>query len=172
MASYASKHASQSLSDRPFLRVQCSQTHNLKTSRRTLISSISKDCYIIGDIFRVFQSCSRNSTGELRPETRMGRFLIPHCVQARICIAIWYVTTLDNKTHAPYNCINCTHQTPALLPTMDRFIRTKLASYSTHCSDVTFGMRSEARCGQCFIEIYGNICRVRTLVASPCCRIF
>ena len=48
MASYASRHASQSLSDKPFLRIQC-----LKTSGHTWMFSISNNCYIIGDILCV-----------------------------------------------------------------------------------------------------------------------
>ena len=33
-----------------------------------------------------------------------------YILQARIYIAIWYRTTLDNKTHAPYDCILQTKQ--------------------------------------------------------------
>ena len=55
------------------------------------------------------------------------------CTTAHIYIAIWCVTTHDNKTHVAYDCT--THQTMALLSTMHRFIiRTKLVSYTTRCS--------------------------------------
>ena len=53
-------------------------------------------------------------TGELQPETSIVRSLIRHCMrvlQARIYIAIWYATTLDDKTHVPYDCI-ITYYTP------------------------------------------------------------
>ena len=53
IVSYASKHASQSLSDKPFLPIQSSLTHNFKTSGLTWMFSISNDCYIIGDILCV-----------------------------------------------------------------------------------------------------------------------
>ena len=57
----------------------------------------------------------------------LGYFHV-HVLQARIYIAILYAKTPDNKTHAPY------HKTTALLPTMHRFIRTKLSRYTTHRS--------------------------------------
>ena len=38
----------------------------------------------------------------------------------------------DNTTHKPYDCT--AHQTMAALPTMHCFIRTNLASNTTHCS--------------------------------------
>ena len=42
------------------------------------------------------------------PQTRIGRSLIQNCVlilQAHTYIGIWSVTTHDNKTHTPYDCI-------------------------------------------------------------------
>ena len=50
-------------------------------------------------------------------------------------IAIWCATMHNNKTHVhvPYDYIFLTQKT-ALLPKMHRFIKTKLASYTTHCS--------------------------------------
>ena len=38
--------------------------------------SILSNCYIIGDILCVVQSCTRDSTGELQSETRIGRSMI------------------------------------------------------------------------------------------------
>ena len=117
MVSYASKHALQSLSDKPFLRIQCTctctQTHNLKTSCHLWTFTKLNDSYIIEDILRVVQSCNRDPTGELRPETRIGCSLIRHFVcilQARIYIADWFATTPDNETHVPYDCILHTKQ--------------------------------------------------------------
>ena len=82
MATYTSKHASHSLSNKPFLRVQCTQTHNLKTSGHMWTFSISNNCYIIRDILCVVQICTRDPTGELWPETS-------------IYIAIWYCSEVE-----------------------------------------------------------------------------
>ena len=81
MARYASKCASQSLRDKPFLRIQCTQTNNLKTSGHIWKFSILNDFYVIGDIYCVVCSCTRDLTGELRSETSIGRSLIRHCVR-------------------------------------------------------------------------------------------
>ena len=51
MARYDSKHASQSLSDKPFLRIH--SVLNLKTSGHMCPFNISNDSYIIGDILSV-----------------------------------------------------------------------------------------------------------------------
>ena len=51
IARYVSENASQSLSDRTFLRIQCN--YNLKTSGQMWKVSISNDCYIIGQILCV-----------------------------------------------------------------------------------------------------------------------
>ena len=51
IVSYASKHASQSLSNKPFLLIQC----NLKISGRMWAFSISNDCYIIRGILCVLR---------------------------------------------------------------------------------------------------------------------
>ena len=91
-------------------------------------------------IFGVKPGCQRRvawgtlyPTGELWPHTHM----IQHCVsilQAHTYIAIWYVGTHDNKTHIPNDWLHTTHQTTVFLLMMHHFIRTKLASYNTHCS--------------------------------------
>ena len=78
----------------------------------------------------------RYATEELWSQTCISCSLIQHCVcilLAHTYIAIWYATTHDNKTHVPF--ASTTHQTMALLLTMHRLIRTKLASYNT-CSSV------------------------------------
>ena len=46
LARYGSKHALQSLSDRPFV---CTSTNNLKTTVRIWTSCISKECCIMGE---------------------------------------------------------------------------------------------------------------------------
>ena len=54
MVSYASKHALQYLSDKPFVCIHAVVLRpNLKTSGHTWTFSISNDCYIIRDIFYV-----------------------------------------------------------------------------------------------------------------------
>ena len=80
MASYTSKHASQSLCDKPFLCIHCTKTHNSKTSGHMWTFSISNDCSIITDILCVVYICTRDLTGELWPETCTGCSLIQHCV--------------------------------------------------------------------------------------------
>ena len=74
-------------------------------------------------------------TGELRPETRIGRTLIQHCVRilpTPIYIPIWCTTTPDNKL--TYLMTAYYIPNDGLLPTMHCFRRTKLASYTACCS--------------------------------------
>ena len=59
------------------------------------------------------QSCTRDPTGELRSETRIGRSVIHdivYCKSACIYIAIWYATTPDNRTRVPM--IACMYYAP------------------------------------------------------------
>ena len=56
-----------------------------------------------------------------------------HILQAHTNIGIRYTTMHDNKTHVPDDCM-LRMKTKPLLSTMHHFIRTKLASYSTHCN--------------------------------------
>ena len=93
---------------------------------------------LLSETFRVWLwSCMRDPTGELWPQTCIGRSLIQHCVcilQAHTCIVIWCATTRDNKTHVVYDCTPNVHQMMALLPMILHFIRTKFASYTIHRS--------------------------------------
>ena len=71
------------------------------------VQHIERLC-ITEDILCVLQSCMRDPTGELQPQTGIIRSLMQHCVcmlQAHTYIAIWCATTHDNKTHVPYDCI-------------------------------------------------------------------
>ena len=77
MASYASKHALQSLSNKPFVRTYTHKTWNFWS---WWMFSISNDCYIVRDILCVDLSCTRDLTGELWLQTCIGSSLIPHCV--------------------------------------------------------------------------------------------
>ena len=84
--------------------------------------------------FRVAWEIQLESYG---PRHTCDHSLIQHCLACTaspyiLYITIWCTTIYDNKTHVAYDCT--TYQTTALLPTMHRFIRTKLASYTTHCS--------------------------------------
>ena len=63
----------------------------------------------------------RDSTGELRPQTRIVVVLCYNILHACTYIAIWCVTTHDNKSHVAYDCT--THQTSALLATKHRFVK-------------------------------------------------
>ena len=83
MVRYASKCAWLSLSDKTFLRIQCSRTYNLKSSGHMWKFTIFNDFYVIQDILCVVQSCTRDPTGELQSETRIGRSLIRHCVRCK-----------------------------------------------------------------------------------------
>ena len=80
MASYTSKHTSQCLFNSPFLCIQYTKTHNLKTSGHMCTFRISNDCNIINDILCAVYSCTIDPTGELRSETRISCCLIQHCV--------------------------------------------------------------------------------------------
>ena len=118
--------------------------HNLKTSGYIWTFDISNDCYIIGDILCVVYSCMRDLIGELCPPTHIGHSLIQHCVCVYPASPCIHVPTsllgvqLCNRTKLTYSTctlsLHTTPQTKALLPTMDCFIRTRLASYTTHCS--------------------------------------
>ena len=82
--------------------------NNLNITGHRWTFSISNYWYIIRNIISVVYSCTRDPTGELRPETRIGRSLIQHCVrilQAHLYIIIWYATMTDNETHVPYDCL-------------------------------------------------------------------
>ena len=74
--------------------------------------SVFNDFYVIGDILCVVESCTRDITGALQSETRIGCSPIRHFVrilQVCIHIAIWYATTPDNKTHVIYDHIHVLH---------------------------------------------------------------
>ena len=112
MARYTSKHALQPLFGKPFFLTQCTYNYNLKTSGRMWKFSILNDYNIIGDIFCVDSSYTRDPTGELRSETCIGHSVIRRCVhilQDCINFAIWYKTTSDNRTHVPYDCVHVLH---------------------------------------------------------------
>ena len=78
LVNYGSEHASQSLSaDNSFSHTYM---HNLKTKGRIWTFCITNDCSIIGDIPCLVQSCMRDLTGELQPQTHIDCSLIQHCV--------------------------------------------------------------------------------------------
>ena len=119
MASYAFKHASEPLSDKPFLHIQCTLTDNSKTSDHMWMFSLSNYCYIIGEILCAVQSCTRDPTGELQLETCIGRFLkqdYVHILQAHIYVAIQYATTVNAEILALFQIGNfgCTRSTKIL----------------------------------------------------------
>ena len=115
MASYGSKHALQSVSDKTSVGTYT------KLENFTSYKDIQhmNDCYIIRDILCVVYSYMRDLTGELRPQTCTGYSLIQHCMcilQAHRFITIWCTTMHDNKTHILCDCI--LYQRTTLLPKM------------------------------------------------------
>ena len=106
LVSYSSKHASQSLSNKPFVRTY---THNLKTIGHILTFSISNDFSTIGDISCVPWSCMRDPNEELytAPDTYQSFSDITLCAYTAILlyIAVWCTATHDNKTQVPHHCI-------------------------------------------------------------------
>ena len=95
------------LSDHPLV---CAYTHNLKTTGCIWMFSISNDCCTIGPIPCMVQSCTRDPTGELLPQTCINHSLVQNgmrILQARTYMYnnIWCASTHDNKTHKPYDCI-------------------------------------------------------------------
>ena len=53
--------------------------------------SISNDCYIIGDSLCVIKTCTRDSTGELRPERHVSVILLYHMHCKGVCTASHYI---------------------------------------------------------------------------------
>ena len=109
MVNYGSIHVLQSLPKSHLYLF----THNLKTSGHIWTFSILKNCHAIGDILCVVESCMRDLTGELQPQTRISPSLIKHSVhilQAHTYITIWCAIMHDNKTHVPHDCILHTKQ--------------------------------------------------------------
>ena len=105
LASYDPKHASQSLSDKPFVH---SYTLNRKTTGHIWTLCIRNECSTIRHSLCALESYMRDPTGELWPHTHTSHALIQHCVhilQARIYIAFWCANMHDDKTHVPYYCI-------------------------------------------------------------------
>ena len=116
LASYGSKHAFQSLSDKQFV---CTYMPSMKSTGHIWMFCILNDCSTI-------------RTGELEPQLCINFIKIKLCVgmmQASTCITIWYANTY--------------HETPCMTRILHTkwqlycqpvlFIRTKLVSYTTHC---------------------------------------
>ena len=72
-ASVESRHTSQPLSNATFV---CAHTHISKTTSHRRMFYTSNDCSTIVDIPCVVDSCKRDSTGELLPQTCIGCSLI------------------------------------------------------------------------------------------------
>ena len=111
MVRYASKHISQSLFDK---RVLGNQTYNLKTSGYMWKFGILNDCYIIRQILCAVQGYTRNTTGELRSETHVGRSLIYNivCVYCKSVYTSPFGMQLDLTTKFMYLMIACMYYTP------------------------------------------------------------
>ena len=130
------KHASQCLS---YMTLVHTSIHYLKGTGHIWMFCISNYCSSIRNALCVVWSCMRDLhvTRELLPQTCIAVvlcYIIVLCIlQTCTYITIWCTTSSDNKTsvHVAYDC---THQRTALLPMMYSFVKTKLASCTTHCS--------------------------------------
>ena len=106
LVSYGYKHASQSLSNKPFA---CTCRHNLKTI------PVVNGCSTYHTIALLLESSlyglelhDRSEWRATAPDMHCGHSLRQHCVhmlQTCTYIAIWCATMHDNKTHIPYDCI-------------------------------------------------------------------
>ena len=70
--------------------------------------SILNDCSTIGQIPCVVYSCNRDPIGELRPQTPIGRSLIPTwvCTLQAVYTALFGLQLrMTIETHLPYGCI-------------------------------------------------------------------
>ena len=129
------KYSLEFLSNKPFVNTYM---YNFETTGHTYIwmFSISNDCSTIRDIPCVVQSCMRDPTGELWLQTHIVCSLIQQYVGIRqACKKNHYLVhnyTWQQNSRTLW--LHTSHQMMALLPTMLHFIRTKLASYTTHCS--------------------------------------
>ena len=123
-ASYLSKHASQSLSDRTFYAhsVLRRMTWKLQISREFVAyraTAILSETFFVR--FKV--ALGIRLQGELRPETRIGRFLIPHCLRvdtASPSINRYLVRNDAWKKLTHLMTAYFTHQRTALLQTVSR----------------------------------------------------
>ena len=105
MASYASKHASQSPFDKPFLRIYSVLRHITWKPQVICARSAYRTTAVISQTLFVWFTVAL--------EIRLGSYGSRHAsvvlwyniAWARTYITNWYATTPDNKTHVPYDCI-------------------------------------------------------------------
>ena len=104
MTRYASKGASQSLSNKPFLRTLRHKAWKLQVIYG---HSAYRTTPLLWDTFFVwFRFALEIQLESYSP--RHAHCLIWHCVcllQVLIYIGIWYATIPDNKSHVPYECL-------------------------------------------------------------------
>ena len=131
LVSYGSKHASYSFFPISSLRVLTSITWKLQVIYGR---SAHRTTALLSETFLVWLRVA----WEIQLETNVRRHESVVFWYNIVCLYKPVHTSLfgaklhehDNKTHVPYDSI----ETMALMPTMHRFIRTKLASYITRCS--------------------------------------
>ena len=138
-ASYGSKHASQPLPIRNFVRIY---THNLKTRGRIWAFYILNDYSTMGDIYYLGQTWMWDTTGELWLQTRIAELdelesYGPRFTSVVLWCNLMCVYTASLFIHhylvGNYLCqqnsnilwMHTTHQTTASLPTMHRFTTVK-----------------------------------------------
>ena len=128
LSSCGSKHASESLFDTPLVHTY---THKLKTTGHIYATALLLEAFFVW-----FRFSWEILTGELPPDTHQSfsdTTLCMYILQARTYITIWVCNyAWQQNSHTLW--LHTTHQMTALLPRIYRFIRTKLDSYSTHCS--------------------------------------
>ena len=104
VASYGSKHTSQSHSDNPFV---CTYVHSLRIIQVIYGHSAYLTTALLLQTSCVVYSYMRDPIGELRAPDTHRPFSV-RILQTCTYIAIWCATTHDNKTHVPYDCLLCT----------------------------------------------------------------
>ena len=93
----------------PFLiSYLCVLTHKAWKYRSYKDVLHTNDCSTIKGILWVVQSCMRDPTEEVQPQTCIDHSLMQHHVRilpAYTYITIWSTTMHDNEAHVPYDCI-------------------------------------------------------------------
>ena len=94
--------------------MQCTQTYNLITAGHMQKFTIFNDCYIIREILCVVQSCTRDTTGELWFETRIGRSMMYDigCIHYKSVYTSLFGTQLCRTAKLTYLMIACMYYAP------------------------------------------------------------
>ena len=142
LVSYGSKHALQSVSDKPFV---CTYMHNLKLQVIHGCSAYQTTALLFETFFVWFRVASEILLDSYGPRhTSVVLWYKIVCILQARKLASLYIHRylICNYIHMTTNSctlwLDTTHQTTVLLPTMHLFIWTKLASYTTVQVTVSF----------------------------------